>query len=92
MHFFTKLSVFFFFWILQSEFGEVADVDDVLLFFKEDIEETNRKTSLALLEGSLNSFLNGFHFELNYSIIGSVNTGVTLIINSKKDSFSNVIS
>lgn len=70
----------------------MSDVDEVLLFFKEDIEETNRKTSLALLEGSLNSFFNGFHFELNYSIIVSVNTGVTLDINSKKDSFSKVNS
>lgn len=78
--------------MLQSEFGEVADVDEELLFFNEDIEETNMKTSLALLEGSLNSFFNGFHFKLNWSNIDSVNTGVTLIINSKKDSFSSVIS
>lgn len=64
----------------------------MLLFFNEDIEETMMNTSLALLEGSLNSLFKGFHLELNYSNMVSVNTGVTLVINSRKDSFSNVIS
>lgn len=78
--------------MLQSEFGDVAEVDDVVLFLSEDIVDTKMKMSPPFLEGSERSYFNGIHFVLNYSKIGSVNTGNILFTNSRKDSFSRVIS
>lgn len=70
----------------------MVDVDEALLFLSDDIDDTNMKMSDAFLEGSLSNFLNGIHFVLNYSKMASFKTGDTLVMNSKKDSFSRATS
>jgi hypothetical protein len=58
-------SFLFDYWMLQSEFGEVAEVDDVVLFLRDDIVDTKMKMSPPFFEGSERSYFNGIHFVLN---------------------------
>lgn len=78
--------------MLQSEFGELVEIKEELLFLREDIDETRMKISLALFEGSESNFFKGIHFELNNSKTSPFKIGNTLLTNSKKDSFRSTIS